>query len=260
MKGADSLGKQRYFLEIAYEGTQYHGWQRQPNGITVQEVLEGALSKLLGETVVVTGQGRTDTGVHATHSYCHLDLEIPLPETLLFRLNLLLPQDIYVYRIFPVPAEAHARFSALSRTYEYHLHTRKDPFLYGRSTYVFYPLSLPLMEEAAEIIRQHEDFASFSRSHTQVKTTICHITEARWEQHDHRLIFTITANRFLRNMVRAVVGTLLEVGKGRRAAGSIHELLALKSRSAAGMSAPGFGLYLTEVKYPDWVFSLALNE
>ena len=254
------MAKQRYFLEIAYDGAAYHGWQRQPNGITVQEVLEDAISKLLGFTICVTGQGRTDTGVHARKSYAHLDLEIELPEKLLFRLNLLLPQDIQVFRIFPVPETAHARFSALSRTYEYHLHIRKDPFLYGRSTFVFYPLTVPPMEEGARIIMQHEDFASFSRSHTQVKTTICQISEARWEQHDHRLVFTITANRFLRNMVRAVVGTLLEIGKGRRTVASLPAMLQTKTRSNAGMSAPAHGLFLVDVKYPDWVFSLATGE
>jgi tRNA pseudouridine38-40 synthase len=249
------LKKQRFFLELAYEGTAYHGWQRQPNAVSVQEVLEGAMSTLLGKPVFLTGQGRTDTGVHALKSYAHFDWEGDLPARLLFRLNHFLPSDIYVKRLFPVPENAHARFSALSRSYEYHIHTRKDPFLQGKSAYVFYPLDLPKMQAAAQALLQYQDFAVFSRSNTQVKTTICQLFDARWEQAGHRLVFKIQANRFLRNMVRAVVGTLLEIGKGQRSPDSLDALMAGKNRSDAGMSAPAWGLYLTDVEYPDWVYA-----
>lgn len=251
---------QRYFLELSYEGTAYHGWQRQPNAVSVQEVLEARMSKLLNTPVWLTGQGRTDTGVHALKSYAHFDVDAALPDDLLFRLNHYLPHDIYVSRLFAVPAEAHARFTALSRAYEYHLHTRKDPFLEGRSCYVFYPLDLEAMQHAATLLLDYRDFAVFSRTHTQVKTTLCELSEARFAVHDHRVVFHISANRFLRNMVRAVVGTLLEVGKGRRTPESLHELMKSKKRSDAGTSAPAHGLYLTDVRYPDWVFQEVAHE
>lgn len=250
----------RYFLELSYDGTAYHGWQRQPNALSVQEVLEARMSKLLKSSVWLTGQGRTDTGVHALRSYAHFDFEEAVPDDLLFRLNHYLPHDIVVNRLFAVPDDAHARFTALSRSYEYHLHTRKDPFLEGRSCYVFYPLDLEAMQQAATLLLNYRDFAVFSRSHTQVKTTLCELSEARFEVSDHRLVFHISANRFLRNMVRAVVGTLLEVGKGRRTPESLHALMNSKSRSDAGMSAPACGLYLTDVRYPDWVFGEVQHE
>ena len=182
------------------------------------------------------------------------------PTTCFFRLNHYLPHDIVVNRLFAVPDDAHARFTALSRSYEYHLHTRKDPFLEGRSCYVFYPLDLEAMQQAATLLLNYRDFAVFSRSHTQVKTTLCELSEARFEVDGHRLVFHISANRFLRNMVRAVVGTLLEVGKGRRTSESLHALMNSKSRSDAGMSAPACGLYLTDVRYPDWVFGEVQHE
>lgn len=253
------MSKQRYFLELAYDGTAYHGWQKQPNAVSVQEVMETAMTTLMGKSVLLTGQGRTDTGVHALKSFAHFDWEGALPERLLFRLNHFLPNDIYIHRIFPVPENAHARFSALSRAYEYHIHTRKDPFLQGKSAYVFYPLHLENMQAAANELLQYEDFAVFSRSHTQVKTTLCQLYEARWEQSGHRLVFKIQANRFLRNMVRAIVGTLLEIGKGQRSPDGLAALMAGKNRSDAGMSAPACGLYLTDVVYPDWVYAKEAN-
>ena len=207
----------RYFITFSYDGTRYHGWQIQPNGDSVQERLEWALSTLLRREVNVTGAGRTDAGVHARVMVAHFDFDEAIDcQQLCYKLNRLLPFDIAVQEVKQVSDDMHARFSATSRTYHYYIHTKKDPFRRAYSCEIHYPLDFALMNEAGKILTTYEDFGAFCKSHTDVKTTICHVTEARWVQTSETAwYFRITANRFLRNMVRAVVGTLIDVGRGK---------------------------------------------
>ncbi len=242
---------QRYFIHFAYDGSNYHGWQIQPNGNSVQEELQKALSVILRTDVEVVGAGRTDAGVHARRMTAHFDMQEPIDAAnLAYRLNRLLPRDISVSRVEPVCTDLHARFSATKRTYHYYIHTAKDPFCHRYSTELHYPLDFSLMNEAALKLLNVSDFAAFCKSHTDVKTTLCQVTEARWIQDDaHKWHFRISANRFLRNMVRAVVGTLIEVGRGRMTLAQFDSVIAGKSRSAAGESMPGNALFLEEVEY-----------
>jgi tRNA pseudouridine38-40 synthase len=249
------LGMQRYFIELSYDGGAYHGWQRQPNAYSVQQELEQALERMLGCEVPIVGQGRTDTGVHAKKSFAHFDFDGSLPDKLEQRLNGYLPQSLGIHRIVPVLPEAHARFSALSRSYEYHLHARKSPLLYGRSMLAYPWPDVALMNEAAAILLSYQDFACFARSGGGQQTTLCSITKANWAATEHEAVFTITANRFLRNMVRAIVGTLLEIGRGKRSLESLHKLLKSGKRTEAGQSVPGHGLYLTDVHYPSRIYA-----
>jgi tRNA pseudouridine38-40 synthase len=242
---------QRYFLELAYDGTKYHGWQVQQNAISVQELLNKALSTLLRQPIETTGCGRTDTGVHAREYFAHFDtdkseIEIPKFE---ISLNALLPHDIAIKNIIPIHADAHARFDATLRSYEYHIHFEKDPFLNGYSWLLRDKPNLELMNRAAAIIMEYSDFSCFSKSNTQVKTNNCKIVKAEWVQTDNGIIFNISADRFLRNMVRAIVGTLM-VGKGEMQPEGIRDIIESKNRSNAGTSVPACGLYLTEVMYP----------
>lgn len=244
----------RYFIQLSYDGTAYHGWQRQPNGESVQETLEGALSILLRQPVEVVGAGRTDAGVHASMMVAHMDLSSPLggdlERGLVYKLNKLLPHDIAVQRVWPVADDMHARFSATSRTYHYYIHTRKNPFLRDRSWLVTFPLDFDRMNEAAQRLFDYEDFTSFSKVNTDAKTNLCHITEARWEEVEQgNWRFTITANRFLRNMVRAIVGTLVEVGRGRMTVEEFCQVIEQKNRCSAGESVPAHALFLTRVEY-----------
>lgn len=241
----------RYFVQFSYHGKKYHGWQVQPNAITVQEVLENALGLILKETVHLTAAGRTDTGVHARQMFAHFDY-IPEVEIdkLPYRLNAFLPGDIAVQHIFKVPAEAHARFDALERTYQYWVARSKDPFLSDAAYYVKYPLNMARMNEAAAKLVGYRDFKCFSKSNTDVKTYMCDIREAIWNREGNRLVFTITADRFLRNMVRAIVGTLINIGTGKYAITDIPLILESGDRSRAGASVPAKGLYLTAIKYP----------
>jgi tRNA pseudouridine38-40 synthase len=250
--------KQRYFIELSYDGTNYHGWQIQPNAVTVQEVLNNCLSTVLRQPIETTGCGRTDTGVHATMFFAHFDAEAPMDhgpwsmgnnENLLRSINAILPKDIAVKRIFAVAENAHARFDALSRAYEYHIHFEKDPFKYGYSWEMRDRPDLGLMNESAAIIREHTDFRCFSKSNTQVKTNICKISRAEWLNKDDGIVFHITADRFLRNMVRAVVGTLLMAGKKEIKPADVSNIIESKNRSKAGTSVPACGLFLTEVVY-----------
>lgn len=247
----------RYFLRIAYDGTRYHGWQRQPNGHSVQAELESALRKLLRqERVITTGCGRTDAGVHATCFYLHFNALHPIedPEDLIYRLNQVLPSDIAAYEVSRVHDRAHARFDAVSRSYAYHVHTRPDPFLVGRSMRCFRLPDESAMNEAAVFLLGKQDFASFCKSGGAQKTTICEVREAGWSSDDHQLVFTITADRFLRNMVRAVVGTLLDVGWGKLRPEALRSILEGRERRLAGESVDACGLFLTSVAYPDSVF------
>ena len=237
----------RYFIEFAYKGTDYHGSQIQPNGVTVQSVLQDAFSTILRQPVTLTVAGRTDAGVHAAQMFAHVDLDVSPPAV--ERLNRLLPADIAVHRIFPVSDDMHARFSAVSRTYEYRITMRKDPFARDMRTHVPFTLDYAAMNEAAKLLLGTHDFASFCKVHTDVKTTICTVTEAYWKAESDEAVFTIMADRFLRNMVRAVVGTLFEVGRHKLTVSQFGEVIATCSRQSAGQSAPPEGLFLTAVRY-----------
>lgn len=249
------ISHQRYFIEIAFDGGAYHGWQIQANALTVQELLDNALSTLLRRAVGTVGCGRTDTGVHAKQLFAHFDWDpspFPMDERdFLHRLNALLPHDIAAKRLVPVKPLAHARFDAVKRSYEYHAHLGKNPFLYGRSWLLRNRPNVPAMNEAAAILRQYQDFSCFSKSNTQVGTNNCRILHAEWrEVGANQLVFHISANRFLRNMVRAIVGTLMEIGSGEYPPQHMHTVIQSKDRSVAGASVPACGLYLTEVEYP----------
>ena len=241
----------RYFVWFNYDGTAYHGWQIQPNGVTVQSELQRCLSLLLREEVVLTGAGRTDTGVHARRMAAHFDTEQAFdPQVLTKKLNGLLHHDIAVYRIEPVSSDMHARFSATSRTYHYYVHTVKDPFSRAYSCELHYPLDFKLMNEAAMMLLTYEDFGAFCKSGADVKTTLCQVTAAEWHQTSpSSWYFEITANRFLRNMVRAVVGTLVDVGRGRLTLEEFQKVIEGKQRSDAGESMPGNALFLEKIEY-----------
>ena len=240
----------RYFLELSYNGTQYCGWQIQPNAASVQETVQKALSALLSETVAIFGAGRTDTGVHASIMYAHFDtesyFEIPV---LIKRLNSFLPLDIAISDIIPTHDDAHARFDATSRTYEYHIHTKKNVFLENLSWHHARDLDVENMNLAARQLLLHEDFESFSKTNTDVKTFRCHVTHTHWEHQNDRFTFTITADRFLRNMVRAIVGTLIQVGLGKINVEDFNRIIENKDRSKAGFSVPAKGLYLVGIQY-----------
>ena len=249
----------RFFIRFAYDGTAFHGSQRQPNGITVQETIEQALAMIFREEVPLTFAGRTDAGVHAREMYAHSDIgEEPMSregERLVFRLNGILPNSIAIFDIYPVTDDAHARFDAVRRTYEYHIVDHKDPFLCKQATRVRPGLNLAAMNEAAKLLIGKQDFASFCRTNTDVKTTICDLTRAEWRDLGNgHAVFTINADRFLRNMVRAVVGTLFEVGRGKMTKDQFADVILQHNRSAAGDSAPAEGLYLTKVEYSQDLF------
>lgn len=244
----------RYFLELAYNGKAYHGWQKQPNAISVQEIVEKALFMLLQTSLEIIGAGRTDAGVHAKQLFAHFDSEEKLEKELVFKLNSLLPKDIVVLNLFHVKPAAHARFDALSRTYEYHIIQKKDPFSVDAAYLLKRKLNMDLMNQAAHLLLEHHNFKCFSKSRTDVKTYNCNIETAFWEQKDEKLIFHIKADRFLRNMVRAIVGTLLEVGLGKMEVKGINKIIKSKNRSEAGVSVPAHGLYLTKIEYPKNIF------
>ncbi|MBQ8991387.1 MAG: tRNA pseudouridine(38-40) synthase TruA [Prevotella sp.] len=242
----------RYFVWFGYDGAAYHGWQIQPNGNSVQEELQRGLSTLLREDISVTGAGRTDAGVHARVMVAHFDTEKALDcRQLAYKLNRLLPQDIAVDRVEPVSDDLHARFSATSRTYHYYIHTRKDPFRRAYSCEMHYDLDFAKMNEAGRILTTYEDFGAFCKAHSDVKTTLCQVTKAEWIQtSDTSWYFEITANRFLRNMVRAVVGTLVDVGRGKLTLDDFRKVIEGKQRSDAGESMPANALFLENITYP----------
>ena len=242
----------RYFITLSYDGTRYHGWQVQPNGPSVQEKLQWALSTILRQDIQVTGAGRTDAGVHARMMVAHFDVETMNFDLhdLAYKLNRLLPQDIAIQKMELVSNEMHARFSATSRTYHYYIHTVKDPFLRAYSCELHYPLDFQLMNEAAAVLMTYEDFGAFCKAHADVKTTLCHITAAEWHQTSNSTwYFEITANRFLRNMVRAVVGTLIDVGRRRLSLDDFRKVIEGKRRTEAGESMPANALFLEDVQY-----------
>lgn len=241
----------RYFIHLAYHGTTYHGWQIQPNAASVQETLNKAFSVLLQSEMNLMGAGRTDTGVHAREMYAHFDsdttFDIP---TLVHKLNSFLPKDIVIYDIIPVHDDAHTRFDATKRTYEYHIHQFKNPFLDELSWYFHQTLDINLMNQAAQILQNYTDFECFSKVNTDVNTFDCTIFEAHWKRgENNQLVFTISANRFLRNMVRSIVGTLINVGLHKITLDDFKKIIESKSREKAGFSVPAHGLYLTKIEY-----------
>lgn len=248
-----SVNKKRYFVELSYDGTSYHGWQTQPNGITVQECLDKALSVYFRQEIVSLGCGRTDAGVHATQFFAHFDVA-ELPSAKVFAsvtsLNSLLPYTIAIKRVFEVADEAHARFDATMRAYRYYLHFEKDPFKIDRSWLYKGQLNVAAMNSAAQLLLGFTDFSCFSKSKTQTFTNNCKISEAQFEKVEGGLVFHIKADRFLRNMVRAIVGTLILVGKGDLKPEDVADIVASKNRSNAGQSVPACGLYLVKIAYP----------
>ena len=244
----------RYFIHLSYDGAAYHGWQIQPNGNSVQETLQKGLSTLLRTQIDIVGAGRTDTGVNARRMVAHFDSETPIADslTLVKKLNRLLPPDIAVDRIEEVSPDAHARFDAKARTYKYFVSTAKSPFNRYYSYRFPQPLDFALMNEAAKRLFDYTDFTSFSKLHTDVKTNNCRIMQAHWEQTgETEWVFTIQADRFLRNMVRAIVGTLFEVGRGKLSIEGFRQVIEQKNRGKAGTSAPGHALFLEDVGYPE---------
>ncbi|MCQ2269944.1 MAG: tRNA pseudouridine(38-40) synthase TruA [Bacteroidales bacterium] len=251
----------RYFMRLAFNGTPFFGWQMQPKNVSVQGTIENALSLLLQvrdeqgqcERIAITGCGRTDTGVHARDYTAHFDCPFELEEDrrrqLVNKLNSFLPKEIVIFDIFPVADTAHARFDAIDRTYRYYVNIKKDAFTFPYAYRIFEKLDVEKMNEAAQLLLQNEDFTSFSKVHTQVNNMRCKVTRAQWLQKDGQLVFEITANRFLRNMVRAIVGTLLQVGKGRLSVNDFQQIILKKNRCEAGDSAPAHALFLENVRY-----------
>lgn len=241
----------RYFFEIAFKGSKYHGWQIQKNAVTVQSVINDKLRVILRDSIETVGCGRTDTGVHATQFYFHADINNPIQplEELKYKLNGLLPQDISVYNIVEVEPNKHARFDALKRTYTYLIHCRKNPFLHELSWLLYNLPDLEIMNKACDLLIKNDDFAAFCKSNSNNKTTLCKIYRATWKQTEYGLEFTITANRFLRNMVRAIVGTMVATGKDEITLTEFMQIIQSKNRKFAGESAPACGLYLSQVEY-----------
>lgn len=240
---------------MAYNGAAYHGWQKQDNAETIQQILEDGLKRIFNHKGGVVGAGRTDTGVHAREFYAHFDYDFILKgkelEKKTYKLNGFLPRDIMVNDIFEVRGDLHSRFDAVSRTYEYIINQVKDPFLNDFSWYVSGQLDVDLMNEGAQILLEYTDFTSFSKLHSQVKTNNCQLMEARWENRGHLLVFTIKADRFLRNMVRAIVGTLVDLGRGKITLEELRGIIDAKDRSEAGLSVPALGLYLVNIEYAE---------
>ena len=241
----------RYFIHFAYDGTNYHGWQIQPDANSVQEELQKALSVLLRHDVEIVGAGRTDAGVHARQMVAHFEWDGQLDcQQTAYRLGRMLPRDIAIYRMEPVAEDMHARFSAVRRTYHYYLHTERDPFCRQYSCELHYDLDFERMNEAGRILCTYEDFGAFCKSHSDVKTTLCRVSEAHWIQVDStHWYFRISANRFLRNMVRAVVGTMIDVGRGRITLDDFRKIVEGKQRTQAGESMPAHALFLEEIEY-----------
>ncbi|MGS2726743.1 tRNA pseudouridine(38-40) synthase TruA [Psychroserpens sp. BH13MA-6] len=243
----------RYFIELSYNGKAYHGWQNQPDAISVQEVLEHTLSTLLKHNISIVGAGRTDAGVHAKLMVAHFDFDQDVPENFLFKLNAFLPRDISIIDIYQVQKEAHARFDALSRTYKYRVATKKNVFNFDFAYALQKPLNVALMQEACQILCQYNDFQCFSKVNTDVNTYYCKLIKAEWHQDGDELVFMIQADRFLRNMVRAIVGTMINIGLGKMALESLHAIIKSKNRSEAGFSVPAHGLYLVDIDYPEHI-------
>ncbi len=242
----------RYFIELSYFGKAYHGWQNQPHSISVQEVLEDRMSRVLRSSIEIVGAGRTDAGVHAKQMFAHFDFETGIDERELhYKLNSMLPKDIAIAEIFPVKKDVHARFDAVARSYEYQIIQEKDAFSFDHSWLLKKELDLDKMNQATSALKEYSNFKCFSRSRTDVKTYNCRIDHAEWKIQGNKLVFHITSDRFLRNMVRAIVGTLVEIGQNKYPVAHIHEVIKSKDRGEAGASVPAHGLYLTRIEYPE---------
>lgn len=242
----------RYFIEFSYHGAAYNGWQNQPNALTVQEVLEKGLLLLLKTPISTVGAGRTDTGVHAKQMFAHFDTDVVFNEAdLIYKLNSFLPNDIAIHAVFKVKETAHARFDAISRTYLYRISLQKNVFNFGSAYYVKLNLDVEKMKEATKILFQYRDFQCFSKVNTDVKTYNCELMQAEWFFEDDELHFTIKANRFLRNMVRSIVGTMIQIGLGKLQVEDLHAIIKSKNRREAGFSVPAHALYLTKIEYPN---------
>ena len=240
----------RYFIELSYLGKNYHGWQIQPDANSIQEELNKAISIVLQEEINVVGAGRTDTGVHASQMFAHFDSKSILDENIVFKLNSVLPEDIVVYQVEKVKDDKHVRFDALTRSYEYRIWLGRNPFLLDTTWQLFHQkLDVKAMNEAAKILLEFENFQAFSKVRTEVKTFNCDVSKAVWIENGNELVFHITANRFLRNMVRAIVGTLVDVGKNKITKEDFRNIILSKDRSKAGLSVPAKGLFLTEITY-----------
>jgi tRNA pseudouridine38-40 synthase len=245
----------RYFLEVAYKGTNYSGFQIQDNAGSVQEEIEKAFNVLFREKVSLTGSSRTDTGVHALQNYFHFDLERGIESRKMYNLNAILPRDIAVKGIYAVGEGAHCRFDATGRQYRYYIHRRKDPFLDGRAYFYPYKLDKKLLEAAAALLLQYTDFTSFAKRNSQVKTFICAVRESRWFVENDCLVYQVEANRFLRGMVRGLVGTMLQVGRGKVTLAEFEEIIRTKDNRHADFSVPGHGLFLFRVYFSDSILS-----
>ena len=244
------LAAVKYFFHIAFDGSRYHGWQKQKNGFAVQEAIEKVLERFTGTFVKITGCGRTDTGVHARNYYFHAETEKDLDASCVHSLNRMLPKDVVLYRVTQVHADAHARYDAISRTYRYYIHFYKNPFIENYSVFQFPIPDTQKMNEACEILKGFSDFRCFSKKNTQVGTFLCNITHAGWTETKDGMVFEITANRFLRNMVRAIVGTMLDIGNNKISREEFLEILESGERSRAGESVPPQGLFLENIVYP----------
>lgn len=245
----------RYFIYLAYNGKNYCGWQIQPNGITVQQTVQQCLSILLRKPVTVIGAGRTDTGVHASLMVAHFDWEDILPNTTLTeQLNGILPYDIFIYKIVPVKENSHARFDAVSRTYKYYITYQKDPFQHELLCRLKRPLNKDLMNEASNILLEYSDFTSFCKLHSNTKTNICQIGKAEWNTVQGIDVFTIQADRFLRNMVRSIVWAMIDIGKNKLSVADFKKIIESKNHAIVTASAPAHALFLTGIEYPDWIF------
>ncbi|WP_088323794.1 tRNA pseudouridine(38-40) synthase TruA [Polaribacter tangerinus] len=240
----------RYFIALSYNGKNYHGWQVQPDVVSVQEKINSAISTIFQEQIEVVGAGRTDTGVHASEMFAHFEVDYEITGDIAHKLNAILPNDIVVSKVFLVAEDMHARFSAVSRSYEYRIWLGRNPFLLDFSWQIHsQDLDIALMNEAASVLLEYENFQTFSKVKTEVYTFNCDVTEAVWRKEGNLLTFYITANRFLRNMVRAIVGTLVDVGLGKITVLEFRSIIESKNRSNAGLSVPAKGLFLTKIKY-----------
>ncbi len=240
----------RYFLEISYKGTAYSGFQTQENAITIQSEVEKAFMILQREPVSMTGSSRTDAGVHALQNYFHFDFEGIIHPHFIYKLNAILPPDIVLHHLIPMGAEAHSRFDAVSREYRYFIYRSKDPFLQDRAYYFPYQIDLASMQEAASILKTYEDFTSFSKRNTQVKTFTCRIEESDWSQEGNSLVYRVKANRFLRGMVRALTATMLKVGRGKISLDEFRSVIEARDCTKASFAVPAHGLFLQQVNYP----------
>lgn len=247
----------RFFIELSYNGKNFHGWQKQPNAITIQETIENAISLLLKHNIELTGAGRTDTGVHAKYFVAHFDFEndVVINENLVFKLNNFLPKEIQIKSFKKVLPVANCRFDAISRTYKYFICIEKNPFHHDFAWYLNQVPDINIMNTAADVLFKYKDFTSFSKLHSDTKTNICKIMYAKWETENDLLVFTITADRFLRNMVRAIVGTIIDVGLKKISTDDFAKIIESKNRCNAGQSVPPQGLFLTSIEYPESIFS-----